>query len=75
MIIDIKAFFCNFIGGFALVLALFMAIAPWNWMHLLFGTLNINHGLCTGVALLLFLLMIVAFRRFNLYDIFLSSGV
>ena len=75
MIIDIKAFFCNFIGGFLLVLALFMAIAPWNWMNLLFRTLNINHGLCTGSAVLLFLFAIVAFRRFNFYDTFLSNGL
>lgn len=73
MVIDVYSLFCNFIGGFLLILAFFMAIAPWNSINVLFGTKNVKHGLYTGCALFLFLVAIVAFRRFDLYDVFVKT--
>jgi hypothetical protein len=75
MIINIKTFFCNFVGTFLLVLALFMAIAPWDWITILIGRIYINHGVFTGIALLLFLLAIIAFRKFDFYDTFISNDI
>ena len=71
---DVAGFISVFVGSCLLFFSLFVGIAPWDWLIQLSKQKNLNHGLCIVASLILFLLAIIVFRKFQFRDIFINNG-